>query len=351
VKLGKGIKRSVAAEIAGVKRVEILRGTAGIARKPRDMKFSDARQKFEAWADMNTKPRTARYYRDCLRWLAKTFEGKRLSEISPFLVEKHRHWRIHSNAKIRANRETATLRALFNRCKAWKLYEGNNPVDEVKISQEPKQRLRFLEPEDEQRLLEAAAEPLRSMILVGIHCGLRLRSEALTLQWQDVDLSRRTLTVLSSYAKSKKARTVPLNSAVHAALTYLRGQRRSEYVFAKQNGMPYYSIRTAFETACHRAGLLDVTPHTLRHSFATRLLENGVDAKTVAELGGWSRLEMLDRYTHTSSKRKAEAVERLTHEFHNAFHNSGKTDYATNIITLQNYTRGEVAERPKATVC
>jgi hypothetical protein len=81
------------------------------------------------------------------------------------------------------------------------------------------------------------------------------------------------------------------------------------------------------------------------------LLENGVDAKTVAELGGWSRLEMLDRYTHTSSKRKAEAVERLTHEFHNAFHNSGKTDYAANIITLQKYTHGEVAERPKATVC
>lgn len=53
--------------------------------------------------------------------------------------------------------------------------------------------------------------------------------------------------------------------------------------------------RTAFETACHRAGLQDVTPHSLRHSFATRLLENGVDVKTVAELGGWSRLEMLDR--------------------------------------------------------
>lgn len=149
-------------------------------------------------ADVSTKPRTAKYYRDCLRWLAKTFEDKRLSDICLFLVEKHRHWRIQSNARIRANRETATLRALFNRCKAWNLYESNNPVDKGKMSQEPKQRLRFLEAEEEQRLLDAAAEPLRTMMLVGIHCGLRLRSEALTLQWQDVDPGRRTLTILSS---------------------------------------------------------------------------------------------------------------------------------------------------------
>jgi len=259
--------------------------------------------------------------------------------------------RIQAHAPVRANRELAVLKALFNRCREWKLFEGKNPVDDVKFLKEPKQRLRFLEPDEERRLLDAAAEPLRTMILVGIHCGLRLRSEALTLRWADVDLPRKVLTVQASYAKNGQTRSVPLNSAVHAALERLHAHKVGDFVFAKRNGNPYHSIRTIFETACERAGLKDVIPHTLRHSFATRLLENGVDVKTVPELGGWSRIEMLNRYTHSSPQRKAEAVERLTQAFHNMVHNSAEIVRRTKRRTPRKHKDGEVAEWPKATVC
>jgi integrase len=56
------------------------------------------------------------------------------------------------------------------------------------------------------------------MVLVGPHCGVRMRSEILTLQWTNLDLPRRTLTVAASYSKNGKARTVSLNSTVLAAL-------------------------------------------------------------------------------------------------------------------------------------
>ena len=59
------------------------------------------------------------------------------------------------------------------------------------------------------------------------------------------------------------------------------------------------------------AGLTDVTPHTLRHTFASRLAMAGVDLRTIQELGGWAELEMLERYAHLSPSHKAEAVERL----------------------------------------
>ena len=61
---------------------------------------------------------------------------------------------------------------------------------------------------------------------------------------------------------------------------------------------------TGFESACKLASLSDVTPHTLRHTFATRLIENGVDLRTVQELGGWSQIKMLERYGHVSPSRK-----------------------------------------------
>ena len=93
-----------------------------------------------------------------------------------------------------------------------------------------------------------------------------------------------------------------------AALTRL--PRISDFVFAKPNGNPYHAIR-GFRAACQRAGLTGVTPHSTRHTFATRLCENGVDLRLVQELGGWATLALVQRYAHVSPGRKAEAVEGL----------------------------------------
>jgi len=99
-----------------------------------------------------------------------------------------------------------------------------------------------------------------------------------------------------------------MNSVVRPALDRL--PRNGDFVFANRTGAPYTAVR-GFRAACRAAGLKDVTPHTLRHTFATRLIENGVDLRTVQELGGWSNLQMLERYGHVTPSRKAEAVERL----------------------------------------
>src|SRR5262244_3113317 len=140
------------------------------------------------------KAGTAQAYKECLRRLAESFSGMRLGALSPFLVEKHMQRRIQAGAKVRANRELATLKCLFNRVREWKLFEGDNHVVSVKMLKEPRQRLRFLEPEKEDRLLAKCAEPLRTLILVGTNRGLRLKSEALTFRWDDVDVGRRTVT-------------------------------------------------------------------------------------------------------------------------------------------------------------
>jgi integrase len=78
-----------------------------------------------------------------------------------------------------------------------------------------------------------------------------------------VDAVRRTLTVAASYAKSGTSCTVSLNSVVLAVRN--RPPKRSEFAFAKPNGKPYHAIR-GFRAACQRAGLIGVTPHTLRHT-------------------------------------------------------------------------------------
>lgn len=117
----------------------------------------------------------------------------------------------------------------------------------------------------------------------GISCGLRLKSEDLTLRWHDIDVTRGTLTMQAACAKTGKPRTIPMNSLVREALQRL--PRKSEWVFTKPNGKPYTAVR-GFDTVRKAVGLLDVvsntekfavTIHTLRHTFAARLIENGID--------------------------------------------------------------------------
>lgn len=254
--------------------------------------------------------------------MARSFAGKRLGEIHPLLVERYKRERLEAGARVGVNRELTTLKALVNRCREWGLYDGENHARRVKTVKEPKGRLRYLEPEEEAKLLAATknprrpkqdGEPLRTIILTGIHAGLRIQSEGLTLRRLDVDLKRGLLTVQAAYAKSGQTRTVPINATLRAALEALLARNGAgEYVFHQRDGRPYRNVRTAFENACERAGLgKDVTPHTLRHTFASRLAMAGVDLRTIQELGGWSDLNMVKRYSHLSPSHKAEAVERL----------------------------------------
>ena len=124
------------------------------------------------------------------------------------------------------------------------------------------------------------------MILTGIYSGARLASEALTLTWDSIDFKNGFLTILDAYAKNGETRTVPLDLGLADALARLKETARGQHVFTKKNGKPYRSARDAFEKACEKANLTDVTPHVLRHTFGSRLGMAGVDTRTIQELGG-----------------------------------------------------------------
>jgi integrase len=319
-RLGKGINRTVAGELASVKRAAILKGEAGIGGKKRkDVAFDDAAKEFLAWAKAEKRPKTAKIYGECLTQLKRSFAGKRLSELHPFLIEKHKRGRLEAGAKVMPNRELSVLRSLFNRAVSLGTFEGDNPVKAVKRLKESEGRVRFLEPAEEAALLAELTEPHRTLVLVGLHAGLRVRAEALSLTWANVDLRRGFLTVQAAFAKAGKTRTVPINSVLREALAGLKKTATGEQVFTRRDGAPLRALRTVFMNACAKAKLTDVTPHVLRHTFASRLAMAGVDLRTIQELGGWRSLKMVERYAHLSPSHKAEAVERLASNFPTGF--------------------------------
>ena len=312
VTLGRKITRTAAAEIAQVKRAAILKGELGIGgKKRRDIPFDTAATEFLTWAAANKRPKTAGCYKSILKPLKEFFGGMTLSQISPFLVEKYKQKRLADGKKVAVNRELSRLRTLFNLCITWKKFEGENPARRFKAAPESRGRIRYLSEGEETALLGAASEPLRTVIQVGIHAGLRVQSEALSLTWPNVDLKGRALTVEDRFSKTGETRTVPLNSVLLEALGRLKAGSEGAHVFLTRKGEPLKSIRTAFDTACEHAKLTGVTPHVLRHTFASRLVMRGADLRTVMELGGWKSLAMVQRYSHLSQQHKLEAVELL----------------------------------------
>ncbi len=114
----------------------------------------------------------------------------------------------------------------------------------------------------------------------------------------------------AAYAKNKERRTLPLHPQLIGPLKEQMEKSRSEWLFVKDDGVTRLrSFRTAFSGACRRAKLTGVTPHALRHTFATRLAtECNTDVITVKQLGRWKRMEMVERYVNPSNEHKIRAI-------------------------------------------
>lgn len=162
---------------------------------------------------------------------------------------------------------------------------------------------RILTAAEEVRLFEASSEHLKPVLKVALHTGMR-RGEILGLRWDDVDLDAGTIRVVRT--KSGKMRLIPLNDVLLEEFEKLRrAGGEGEPVF------PHKSVRSAFEGACRRAGIKNLRFHDLRHTFATRLVERGVDLITIKELLGHSSVTITERYTHSFKEQKRNAVRAL----------------------------------------
>jgi len=133
--------------------------------------------------------------------------------------------------------------------------------------------------------------------------GLRI-GELINLQIADIDVDRKQ--ILIRQAKGRKDRYVMLaESFLPLLYNYLQTYEPKRYLAEGYDHSRYSSsaIRSFLKDSCHRAGIRKkVSPHTLRHSFATHMLENGTDLRYIQELLGHSRPETTMIYTHVAQK-------------------------------------------------
>ncbi|MCK6589231.1 MAG: site-specific integrase [Polyangiaceae bacterium] len=252
----------------------------------------------------NRSPRTIETYISHVARFAK-FHGRSPDQLGP---EDVRAYQIHLRA-------SGTSWSLFNQavCALRFLYavtlRVDWPVAQIPFGRKPRKLRVVLSQDEVVRLLSAVDNIMHRMALMTAYAaGLRI-TELMMLKIEHIDTARMLLHI--EHGKGQKARLVPLSEVLLEQLReYWRTSRPrvkgSPWLFPSEDpARPLHTttIEKACQRACAAARLTKhVTPHTLRHCYATHLLEAGTDLRTVQALLGHAALSTTAIYTHVQRK-------------------------------------------------
>ena len=233
-----------------------------------------------------------------LRWLDRFLGHLRLSQVSRDVIDAIAERKTRESSPSNANRYLALIRAILRRARdEWNWLDA---IPKVRLSREPKGRVRFLSPEEARRLLDELPGHLRDMAQFALATGLRQRNVSF-LRWEQVDMARRVAWIHPDEAKAGRAIGVPLNESAVAVLRQRLGQDNA-HVFTYE-GKPVARCSTkAWKAALARAGIEKTFRwHDLRHTWASWHVQNGTPLQELMELGSWASYEMVLRYAHLAA--------------------------------------------------
>jgi integrase len=338
---GQRIHRTVGQESDGTTRTQAeeyiarLRHDAKLGRlslpkgRKTALSFAGAAQKYlerlqtEGGRDMTKKAQ------HLARQLVPFFGLTPLSAITTSEVERYKATRVQAphlrqygqgaptktTSAATVNRELAVLSHLLNRALEWGWID--RVTAKIKRLKEDKGRITYLTPEQCARLVDAARGDqnphIYPFIVMGLGTSMR-RMEILATRRADIHLDRRTIFIPRAKAGAREQPITP------QLATFLRG-----YEEALPPGTPWLfpspgaegghavNIQKAFARVVGAAGLdpRTITPHTLRHTAITHLVQAGVDLPTVKRISGHKTLAMVERYAHANGAHIQTAMERL----------------------------------------
>jgi integrase len=331
--------------IAQAQEGKLHQTSTSIARQP----FVQAADDYVAARKLELATASQAKEKQLLVQLRTYFKQEPLKAITAKRIIEYRTWRAEQNVgPATLNAELGILRRILKRARLWA-----RVADDIRPLKEPSTIGRALTEEDKQRLLKTAVmrPEWETAYLAAILClnttarGCELKG----LQWLDIDLFGRTLTIRKTKTAAGE-RTVPLTGVAATALARLRTRAESfgavdpcHYVFAafvpkfKFHGKQVsgydltgfdptthiHSWRTAWRSLTKKAGLPGFRFHDLRHCAITSLAESGASDSTIMAIAGHVSRRMLERYSHVRMEAKRVAMEALA--------NSSKIDgYDTN---------------------
>lgn len=303
--------------------------------------FSAFKDKYLDWAAANKAVKTINRDQLSLEYIEEFKPIKDLAEITPALLDDFKTWLKNRTEKTRPkgrkkqprlrgvmtnwgiNRTISSIKAIMGRAEKWGMVEKQNWAAVSKLKT-PKGRVEFFTADEISRLLEyahtLAAEfpigkqpPWETVIMLGARAGLR-RAEMHNLMWKDINFEKGILSVTPKKdwaPKDYECRDVAMCDDLRNYLQHL--PHRGQYVIYDRYGerLSLDSYTTYFRDKIVKKCGLTGNVHKLRHTFASHLVQAGVDLYTVSKLLGHSTIQTTEIYAHLSPITLANAVSRL----------------------------------------
>jgi integrase len=326
----------VARQIEAAYRTALAKGEVGITERKRIPTFKAGMDAFLTWSkqEHSTKPATYRRYLTSSVALRRHFKDVSLDKITPDEVERYKTLRAGqfktvrskdgrkpTNRKIQPatiNRELACVRAMFNH-----VIKGDvplkNPISKTaaKTLREDNEQTRVLTYDEQAKYLARATPMLRDVATLMLETGMR-PEEVYRIQPQNVHLSDGY--VFTPFGKTKAAkRRIKLTAAAKSILARRmeeckddKGQQ-GEYLFphASDPKQPVPKVNNAHDRAVRDSKVAPFRLYDLRHTWATRAAEAGIDLVTLAAMLGHSKINMVLRYAHPTQEHQTRAMEKM----------------------------------------
>ncbi len=262
-----------------------------------------------------------------------------VEEIKPFRIQKFlRYRRRLGNSTSSTARKLHALSSFFKFCVKQEWID-RNPAENIDAPKIPETLPIILKDSEVSGLLSAAnsarhylAKRDRALIKVLLTTGVR-RSEAINLDWEDIDFKEKTLTVRQG--KGGKDRVIPLRDETLDDLwDYLQSRLpltdRAVFFSRQRNRVSKDSISRTVSRYVRAAGISKkVTAHTFRHFFASHLLRQGVDVAVLKDLMGHRDISTTMKYTHSSNSLRRSAIDNISIP--------GLSNYAWNVPSMHSW--------------
>jgi len=256
-------------------------------------------------------------------WISPVIGSLPFSSISSFHLERIRKNMLEGKCAPRSVQYAfATIRQVFNYANSIDATDIASPTKGIRWPKFDNRRMRFLDRTEANALLEALKPrslQTYEIALLSLMTGMRA-GEIFSLTWGQLDLTKGTLFIPGNKSKSKKGRTVYLNDDTKSMLIQKKPGSPSELIFMNKKGQQLTEVSNVFMRVLTELGLNDgrehshdrIVFHSLRHTFASWLVQDGLDLYTLQTLLGHSSFSMVQRYAHLTENAGRDAVMKLS---------------------------------------
>lgn len=244
--------------------------------------------------------------------ILQRFGNKLLNDVTPMHISKYITDRRNDGVgDVTINHELRLLRHAYNLAiHEWELID-QTPFARIKIPSGDVKRVRYLYPDEEERLMNALPQWLVPIVTIARETGLRL-SNIINLEWNQVNIFSKM--IILETTKNGQPHSVPMTENVSNILRTLFVDKKNSYVFGfGKKGKPFNRcwVGKSFRDTCRKAGIENFRFHDLRHDFCSRLVQRGADLYSVAGLAGHKDIKTTQRYAHLSPEKLRSTIQIL----------------------------------------